>query len=125
MTQGQKIKFCNSCYIYRPPRATHCYDCNMCVERFDHHCPWIGSCIGKRNYKFFFSYLVSLACMLSLSAALIVLTFVNYTSFECTGKIQYIIINVILSILVILAILFVFVLLGFHVYLGKHNTTTN
>ena len=56
----KKIKFCETCMVYRPPKASHCRYCDSCVMKFDHHCFWIGNCVGKSNYHDFFIFLTSL-----------------------------------------------------------------
>ena len=35
-------RYCDLCSVYQPPSAMHCPDCNVCIEGYDHHCPWMG-----------------------------------------------------------------------------------
>ncbi|KAF7838821.1 Protein S-acyltransferase 24 [Senna tora] len=55
---GNWSQLCATCKIVRPLRAKHCSSCNRCVEQFDHHCPWVSNCIGKKNKWDFFVFLV-------------------------------------------------------------------
>jgi len=66
--QLRHLRLCATCKVRRPPRSSHCRYCDNCVLEFDHHCFWVGNCIGARNHKSFVAFLVC-AC---LSAALLV-----------------------------------------------------
>jgi hypothetical protein len=49
---------CPECETIRTGRSRHCIICHKCVDRYDHHCPWINNCIGLRNYKIFLVFIV-------------------------------------------------------------------
>ncbi|GMT27509.1 hypothetical protein PFISCL1PPCAC_18806, partial [Pristionchus fissidentatus] len=43
---------CTLCEVQvSEPESKHCKRCNKCCEKFDHHCVWLNTCIGGRNYR--------------------------------------------------------------------------
>ena len=49
---------CPKCEIIRPKESRHCFICDKCVDRFDHHCHWVNNCVGIGNHSFFYVYLI-------------------------------------------------------------------
>jgi hypothetical protein len=47
-------KICKHCSLPKPLRSHHCKSCDKCILKYDHHNFWLASCIGSRNYKYFF-----------------------------------------------------------------------
>jgi len=80
-----QLKWCRTCHIFRPPRASHCSECNVCVERFDHHCPWMGTCIGRRNYRYFLGF-VNSCCLLCLYTACLSGVFLYHKAAATAGS---------------------------------------
>ncbi|EGR34814.1 hypothetical protein IMG5_001550 [Ichthyophthirius multifiliis] len=49
----KKHSFCDKCQIIKNQGIYHCFECDICIQDYDHHCPWTGKCIGKGNMFFF------------------------------------------------------------------------
>ena len=58
---------CADCLTIRTSRSRHCYVCNKCVERYDHHCPWINNCVGLNNHNSFYIFVGFMAALLAIS----------------------------------------------------------
>lgn len=66
------VHYCDTCRLYRPPRASHCGVCGVCVAVFDHHCVWLANCVGRRNYGVFLQFVGGTTTALAYSAGLCV-----------------------------------------------------
>ena len=58
-------KMCRTCQMVKPARSKHCRICKVCVAKQDHHCIWVMNCLGRGNYVYFISMILSLAILLS------------------------------------------------------------
>ena len=120
-------RFCYKCGEFKPPRSHHCRVCKRCVLRMDHHCPWIGNCVGHGTYGHFlrFTFAVVLASGYHLvMVTLRVLDHWNrdwYMRRPTTTEAVMLVLNYLFCIPTVLMTSFLFL---YHCYLLCTNTTS-
>ncbi|KAI7755935.1 hypothetical protein M8C21_023306 [Ambrosia artemisiifolia] len=122
-----KVKYCETCMLYRPPRCSHCSICDNCVDRFDHHCPWVGQCIGLRNYRFYFMFVSSATLLCIYIFAFCWVYAIKIKNSEDTsiwGALIKTPASIVLIIYTFICVWFVGGLTVFHLYLISTNQST-
>lgn len=122
-----RVKYCSTCKTYRPPRSSHCKMCNNCVDGCDHHCQWVNNCVGRRNYTFFFAFLVSAVltlCLVICTSALHLYLLIHRDGIEFSSALKKGTGSAVAFSLAIIVIWPVTALLVYHMRLLLLNITT-
>ncbi|EEC69275.1 hypothetical protein EE612_059568 [Oryza sativa] len=111
---------CTYCRVIQPPRTRHCHDCDKCVLQFDHHCVWLGTCIGKKNHCRFWWYIFEETILSIWTVAL----YIDSIRLDVDKAWWKDFIGVILLAVLIFILIFLLLLLIFHTYIALTNQTT-
>jgi len=113
-------RFCSTCNVFKPPRASHCSDCDNCCKEFDHHCPFVGNCVGERNYGSFCAFLI---CVVALIVS--VLVSILFVSSDVKAETTF---NLVFTMIILGYSLLMFFVIGgfsaFHCFLILTGQTT-
>ncbi|NXY83303.1 ZDH12 palmitoyltransferase, partial [Alcedo cyanopectus] len=116
-----KMRRCGYCLVKQPMRAKHCQQCQRCVRRYDHHCPWIGNCVGERNHPLFIAYL-SVQLLVLLWGGLVAWSGLHFE--QSWDWLKYNIVLLVSFLLIVIFTTVVLLLLISHLYLISSNTTS-
>ena len=58
---AKNFRKCKDCkmWINTDEKTIHCKKCNICIEGYDHHCDCINMCVGKKNIKNFYLFILT------------------------------------------------------------------
>lgn len=79
---------CPDCIVRRLPRSRHCQSCEKCIEKFDHHCPWINTCIGAQNLGIFYCFILATFALLISSGYHDLMFLINFYNLQETFQLN-------------------------------------
>ena len=127
------VSYCPLCAVRQGPNTKHCYLCHKCIDGFDHHCLYLNTCVGKRNYRYFFALIsIVLALLLvQIFAAIWLIAHYNAAITQNTadesalnGVIAWTVLLAVLTVIPIVAFCLLLSLYGFHCYILFTGQTT-
>ena len=89
MEKFNPVLLCPDCEIVRTDRSRHCSICNKCVERFDHHCPWVNNCVGLNNHNPFMIFLICMFMTLVMTIIIVSLNFKAIIDFNLGNAVAF------------------------------------
>jgi hypothetical protein len=59
---------CETCDMHVPTPTRHCGHCRKCILHLDHHCYFLGHCVGRNNMRYFivFCTYAAIGCALGV-----------------------------------------------------------
>ena len=70
------IKYCPITFILLEDNSRYCLICQKYIKGFNHHCYWIGNCIGENNFNKFMFFLCLCIVNIGYNLLLIILYFI-------------------------------------------------
>lgn len=129
---GDDSKFwCYLCEEVRSRGTKHCFSCRKCVAGFDHHCPFLNTCVGRRNYGCFIAFASSFELLCVLQITIVAFSWWNFERLRFRPLYPSILsaesFRTLLAVSIVLPIAFCLCLLSllhFHSYLAWKRMTT-
>ena len=79
-----KYVFCKMCknWVSVKSGAVHCSQCDICIEGYDQHCPWISKCVGRKNLYYFYFLVLWLVTLLFYLIFAFIIAIENWSNYR-------------------------------------------
>ena len=124
---------CPSCGALQFAGTKHCYIDGRCVAGFDHHCVYLNTCVGERNYHLFFVFVSLVTALLTFQLFVTLWLLAHYRDDEyqrtadssrLRHPLAWLILLTCVAVLPLFGLISISTLQCFHCYLVSSHQTT-